>query len=113
MILSNIEKAIIKSFFAYDGVSIDNDEVFFSNISVKSRNFTGAGFFTDFNESQKLKISNNPESYKWGHLGAKLNLGIDTGYLPYIENGYVKSIEGYVYDGHWPENINEIQVYYI
>ncbi|MEM7174422.1 MAG: hypothetical protein AAF443_00630 [Chlamydiota bacterium] len=111
MNLNDIEKVIINEFFMRKGFYIKDKDCFFSDIHVISRNFSGVGFITDLKESLKLKVGKNNESYKWGHLGAKINSNIDTGYLLYLENGYIKTIEGYTYSEEWPENIVQIEVY--
>lgn len=111
MILNDLEKTLIKQFLERKAVSLQNEESFFSDLNVENREFTGVGFFSNLKKSEKLKVGDIRKSYKWGGLGAKLNSSIDTGYLFYVENGYLISIEGYTYAEDWPEIISEIEVY--
>ena len=113
MTLNELEKALIKNFLMQSGNFIEDDATFFSTISIKSREYTGVGFFTKFHQTEKLKINYEQKSYKCGDLGAKLNNSIDTGYLFYIENGYLELIEGYTYDSDWPKDIHSIDIYRI
>jgi hypothetical protein len=109
--LSEIERIVIKQFLASIGVSIESETDFFSDLSIRNREFTGVGFVTDLELSVKLQVSEKSESYKWSDLGAKLNSSIDTGYLVYVENGYVTAIEGYTYVEDWPCSIFKIETY--
>jgi hypothetical protein len=113
MTLNELEKALIKNFLMHSGNFIEDDATFFSTISIKSREYTGVGFFTKFHQTEKLKINHEQKSSRLGNLGAKLNNAIDTGYLFYIENGYLELIEGYTYDSDWPNEIHSIYVYSI
>jgi len=113
MILNDIEKTLIKYFLKKKSVSLQDEESIFSDLSVENRDFTGVGFFSNFEKSEELKVGDISKSYKWGGLGAKLNSSLDTGYLFYVENGYLISIEGYTYAEDWPESISEIEVYEI
>ena len=60
-----------------------------------------------------LKVESDDSSYKWGKLGAKLNGTIDTGYLIYVDCGYLHALEGYTYAEEWPEDISEIETYIV
>ena len=111
MILNDLEKTLIKQFMDRKAVSLQDDESFCSGLNAESRDFTGVGFIVNLKQSEKLKVDDASESYKWGALGAKLNSSLDTGYLFYVENGYLVSIEGYTYAEDWPDSISEIEVY--
>ncbi len=111
MTLNNLEKAIIKQFLTEKGVSIADDDTFFSDLNVDCRDFSGVGFITNLNKSPKLNVGTSHDSYKWGNLGAKLNSSIDTGYLLYVENGCLNTIEGYTYTEDWPDDIFQIETY--
>jgi len=111
MNLNNLEKILIKHFLEIKSTDLDINCCFFSDMNAVSRQFTNVGFFVNLKKSEKLKIGEFNESYKWGCLGARLNSSIDTGYLFYVENGYLTSIEGYTYAEDWPDSISKIEVY--
>jgi hypothetical protein len=35
----------------------------------------------------------------------------ETGYLVYIDDGYVTSVEGYTYGDEWPDQIEQVELY--
>ncbi len=111
--LTDLEKTIVARFLRSKGVNLGDEMVFCDKLSVSKRDFSGVGFMTELNISEKLRIGDRSKSYKWGHLGAKLNNSIDTGYLLYIEGGYLNTIEGYTYAEDWPNQIYEIETYEI
>lgn len=107
--LNNIEKSIVKHFLSSKGIVVGGG--FFSDLNVSSRELSGVGFLTDLKKSEKFKIGEGNETYKFGDLGAKINASIDTGYLIYVENGFLDAIEGYTYADDWPEDIFQIDIY--
>ena len=110
MQLNNIEKEIIKYFFSSKGILVEDN--IFSSLNVSNRELSGVGFLTDLERSELLKIGEGNETYKFGDLGAKINTSIDTGYLIYVENGFVDAIEGYTYADDWPDEISTIDIYF-
>lgn len=109
MQLNTIEKEIIKCFLSGKGISVEDD--FFYNLKVKSRELSGVGFITDLEKSEQLKIGEENETYKFSDLEARINVSIETGYLIYVENGFLDAIEGYTYTDDWPEEIYKIDIY--
>ena len=109
MYLNNLEKKILECYFIENKIKSIN----FDNISISKRTYTGNGFFTFINNDSKLKVSHEEKSYKWGKLGAKINNNCDVGFLIYIDNGYITTIEGYTYDIEWPNNIIDVEFYKI
>ncbi len=83
-----------------------------SVVTVSRRDYTGRGFFTYLDRSELLHVGSQTESYIWGEVAGKVNTSVITGYLIYIENGYVATIEGFSYgDNEWPQTIEEIELY--
>ncbi len=80
---------------------------------IESREFTGVGFFTDFIiDDQKLKL--NIDKFNFGDVYGGYNENdLKIGFILFIENGYISSLEGYVLeDIIWPENYNILNLYY-
>lgn len=111
MNVNRIEKTLIKNFLLSLNISVDGDNKFFADVSIKERRLTGIGFFTDLEKSEKLKVGNEGETYIYSKAGAKINHSIETGYLVYVKDGYLDCIEGFTYGEPWPENIAHIQPY--
>ncbi|WP_259779553.1 hypothetical protein [Aestuariispira ectoiniformans] len=79
-------------------------------ITVVEREHTGVGFFTEFAPSEQLLICAN--DYSRAHssnLVLRLNSNVDSGYILYIEGGYLKHIEGFAFDYDWPTHIDDIE----
>jgi hypothetical protein len=81
-------------------------------ISVVARDFTGIGFLTHFEPSDEAKLFADNVTLRWGNVGARLNASkISTGYVVYVDNGYLTTLEGYAYDEDWPAPITSFEVY--
>ncbi|MGI6161068.1 MAG: hypothetical protein ACOYJD_03465 [Christensenellales bacterium] len=78
----------------------------YKNAKVVSREFTGVGFYTNFmvsNENLRLKDNFNVEM---GNVQAELDgLKYGAGFVLFIRDGFIKSLEGYTYDEPWPKRI--------
>jgi len=116
MCLNELEELLIQKFLEDDGIEIVRRKIDFNLVNVSDRELTGVGFLTQLLSCDELKISATTNSFKWGKCGATLNgegsMGIETGYLIYIEKGYIDAIEGYTYgEEEWPERITRIEMY--
>lgn len=112
MTVSNIEKAVIERFLADPAMRPNRRSINFESVNVRSREFTGAGFITDFQRSDELSLFDESISLRWGKIGARLNASrTDTGYLVYIDKGYLSAIEGYTYGEDWPAEIEQLEIY--
>lgn len=113
MCLNELEKLLIQKFLEDDGIEIAKRKMDFNLIGVSDRELTGVGFLTQLLNCDELKVTAATRTFKWGKCGARLNSEkIETGYLIYIEKGYVDAIEGYTYGGEkWPEEITQIEIY--
>jgi hypothetical protein len=84
----------------------------FDAVRVSDREFTGAGFLTEFEQSEELKLFDDGVSLRWGKVGARLNASrLETGYLVYVDDGYVTTVEGYTYGDEWPNRVEQIELY--
>lgn len=84
----------------------------FEAIELSNRAFTGAGFLTEFERSEELELFDAGVSLRWGKIGARLNTPrVETGYLVYVDNGYLTTVEGYTYGHEWPDKVEHFELY--
>ncbi len=107
--LLNIEKAVLEKFLTIQSES-HQEHPSLSDIAVSDRTFTGGGFITDFCTLNILRIGPRQESYQFSDISATINADIDTGYVIYIENGYIKTLEGFTYEADWPDHVASIRL---
>jgi len=112
MKVTELEKAVLERMLNEGELSLLKSTVNFDVVRVRDREFTGAGFLTEFERSEELKLFDEATSLRWGKVGARLNPSkIETGYLIYVDNGYVTTIEGYTYGDEWPHELVRIELY--
>lgn len=78
---------------------------------ITNREFSGCGFFTKFNildESLRLKDFMNIELGNTRAIIEGIKNGI--GFVLFIRNGFITTLEGYTYDDKWPDNISDYQL---
>ena len=79
---------------------------------VESRDFTGVGFFTDFKIPKGTPFIHEKVEYAHGNVEAVIN-GIDGfGFILFIKDGVMSSLEGYTWRESWPEAINSYQLFH-
>jgi hypothetical protein len=109
---TELEKAVIASMLADCELKPSRSTVNFVAVTVSDREFTGAGFLTEFERSEELKLFDDGVSLRWGKVGARLNASkLETGYLIYVDDGYVTAVEGYTYGDEWPNEVEQIELY--
>lgn len=75
--------------------------------SVKKREFTGHGFFTDFEYSGTDRLPDTCGNTELGDLSVMLNGFCLVGFVLFIKNGTITCLEGYTYGDKWPDVIED------
>lgn len=85
----------------------------YRSLSVTKRKMTGVGFFTYFSIPKDVPSLPGEPSFLFGDVHADLR-GLEggAGFLLTINKGYLYDLEGYCYDGAWPQAIEIIRLYY-
>ena len=110
---NELERAVIGWMLADSELNPARSAVNFDAVTVTDREFTGVGFFADFEHSEELKLFDDEVSLRWGKVGARLNASkLETGYVVFVDDGYVTCVEGYTYgDDDWPSRVEQIELY--
>lgn len=109
---TELEKAVIGRMLDDRDLKPARTTVHFDKVTVSDREYTGVGFVTEFARSQELKLFDDGVSLRWGKTGARLNASkLETGYLVYVDDGYVTAVEGYTYGDPWPPQVEQIELY--
>ena len=84
-----------------------------SHVSVRNREFTGVGFFTDFDHPPGVVRLESPSRAVFGDVIADIDgLEYGAGFLLIIESGVISVLEGYSYGETWPESIGRFSLRY-
>lgn len=110
MILNQLEQAVLERFIKSEGLKVN--KIDFHEIQVVERDFTGSGFMT-WLEPNKLLILNGAKSFTGGKIGARINSTIEAGFIFYIKDGSINTMEGYTYGEEWPEEVKNFKIYVI
>lgn len=108
--LTDLEKGALKHFLERNHI---DKEIFgrdFEQLKVIERRITGVGFFTDITTTKSLQVV-GMKSSRWGETRATLNNSLDVGFLIYVDDYMLNTIEGYTYgDTVWPEVITSFKI---
>jgi hypothetical protein len=109
---NKLEQAVIQRMLADQKVSPLRRQVDFDAVKVRNREFASLGFLTEFECSDELKLFAADVSLRWGKVGARLvPANVDTGYLVYVDDGFLVGIEGHTYGAEWPAQMDEFSLY--
>jgi hypothetical protein len=109
---TELEQLVIGRLLADHELKPLRSAVNFDVVVVTDRELTGVGFLTEFERSEELKVFEAGVSLRWGSAGARLNASkIETGYLVYVDDGYITAVEGYTYGEDWPDQVQQIEIY--
>lgn len=112
MEVSKLEQGVIERMLAHAELKPLKLAVNFGAVRVTGRELTGAGFLTEFERSEELKLFDENTSLRWRQVGARLNSNnLETSYLVYVDSGYLTAVEGSTYGESWPAEIQRIELY--
>src|SRR5258708_29951627 len=108
---TELEKLVIGSMFLDPELQPIRSAATFEAVTVSDRQLTGAGFLTEFEPSEELRLFDASLSLRWGKVGARLNASkVETGYLVYVDGGCLNILEGYSYWGKWASQRGAIRI---
>ena len=78
----------------------------YKSAKVISREFSGFGFFTNFEITDKSLKLTERQNFELGNVQLKLEgLKLGAGFVLFIRDGLIKTLECYTYDEPWPTSI--------
>lgn len=101
--LTSLEHAVLDKLLAGDHRVLEGFRGQLRRTLVKSREFSGKGFFTELVQPSSEPAVAMPARVRFGDVIAELegsNLG--AGFVLFIDGGRMTMLEGYVFDGAWP-----------
>ncbi len=82
--------------------------------SVKKRIFTGVGFYTEFIINEKnLAIESNVQMQLGSVYATIEGLECGAGFVLFVENGFIATLEGYSYDEQWPNDAKVGEIFMV
>lgn len=73
---------------------------------IKSRKFTGVGFFTEIVVPQRLAVAGVGRLVLDGAHAELDGVRYGAGFVLFVEDGMLTTLEGFTYDEPWPERID-------
>ena len=113
--LTKLERAVLEKLLDGDNnVFLEMLREQLPGITVSNRDYTGVGFYTDLVVAPKLvrKVA-QPTNMTWGDVEADIEgTQHGAGFLLYVKNGIVSTLEGFTYDEPWPDTVNKFSLAY-
>ena len=92
----------------------------YAKSSIAGKEFTGVGFYFYFLVPEQVERLSGKQDFVFGDVygdivgdAASFNSSeFGLGFLLYIKNGVIATLEGYTYGDKWPENLSQYQLHY-
>jgi hypothetical protein len=113
MTLTSLEKAVLEKLLDGDNAFLMTLRQQLTHVVVASREMTGVGFYADLAVAPGApRIAGRP-SFKFGDVqGTASNLKHGIGFLLYVGDGALSTLEGYTYDEPWPDEVQNLSLTY-
>jgi hypothetical protein len=83
-------------------------------LRVRERKMTGVGFFTRFSIPDDIPKLPDEATFQIGGVGADISdLEHGAGFVLFINNGQIETLEGFTYDEPWPQNVHNFHLHLI
>src|ERR1700738_2068295 len=112
--MTNLERAVLEKLLAGKAPTFRTLFRQYQEGSVVKREMTGVGVYTYFSKPKQAPPLPGEPSFHCGDVHAELR-GLEggAGFLLTINGGYLYDLEGYCYDGAWPDDIELISLSYV
>jgi hypothetical protein len=110
--LEPLEAAVLVKFLEGDFSGLVGLRAQLAHLTVKSRELTGVGFFTEFEiASEAVPVPLGRGISPLRGVAAKIEgLENGAGFLLFVEDGLLSMLEGFSYDDRWPSEIRSFSV---
>lgn len=108
------EKKLMNMLLAGNDPVLDGLRKQYLNSIVKTREFTGAGFYTNFELIGKTEPLSSSKTFQIGGIHASFNeIKEAFGFILFIEKGYLSFLEGYTLSSDiWPDDYSNVILNY-
>jgi hypothetical protein len=108
-----LERAVVEMLLAGDLPALYALRAQFTASRVAKREFTGVGFFTDFDVPASAPQVSANRSLEIGDVEASISgLQHGAGFVLFVRGGVLHTLEGYTYDEQWPAEISSFSLQY-
>ena len=109
-----LEKKLMEMLLSGDDIVLEELRIQYNNSVVESREFTGVGFFTNFNIIPGILPLANSKNFVFGDINATIEGTKNSlGFILFVRDGYISMLEGYTYGSDkWPDNYSNLVISY-
>ncbi|HVS34954.1 MAG TPA: hypothetical protein VMS17_05190 [Gemmataceae bacterium] len=110
---TDLEKAVMAKLLNGGDSVLQDLRTQFGMCNVVKRQDTGVGFFTTFQVPPSAPRAAFGKTFSFGDVSAKISgLRHGAGFVLFVKNGLIDTLEGYCYDEVWPEHVSDFSLQY-
>jgi hypothetical protein len=108
--LTPLEREVIAAFLTPADPVVDGFRAQLEACRIKSREFTGVGFYTQLVVPQAMAVAGIDRLTLSGVAAAIDGLRMGAGFVLFVQDGMLDLLEGFTYDGPWPDRVEGFDV---
>ena len=108
-----LEKIVMEMLLFGDDPILEQLREQYKNTTIESRKFNGVGFFTNYVIDKKIPPLGGITRMIFGDVYADFGELEKLGFIVFISNGYLSTLEGFSHIDKWPEDVTGIEPYYV
>ncbi|MFC4455291.1 hypothetical protein [Deinococcus sonorensis] len=107
--MNDLERQVVQLVLALEAVDDPELGAQLKHLEVVSRRYTGVGAYTDFASGQIERAHPYPSGLRLGGsvIGYVGSQEQEAGFVLYVDDGMVRTLESFVYEGTWPEDAEQ------
>jgi len=111
--LTEFEQAVLEKLLAGDHPVLAELRAQAQSAQLASREYTGSGFFLSFNVTRDAARPASEGDFYFGDVNAVVEgLQDGAGFVVFVRDGYLATLEGYSYEEPWPKEIRRFELAY-
>jgi hypothetical protein len=112
--MTNLEASVLSKLLSGDHPALTALREQAQRASVRKRKLTGVGFFTTLSVSAEApRAALSQKRVCLGDVVADIEgLQHGAGFVLFVENGFLSTLEGYTYDEPWPDTLGQFTLRY-
>lgn len=112
--LNALEHAVLDKLLAGDHPVLITLRAQAESARVRRREYTGVGFFCDFEVSSDVPRLVVENDFHIGDVNASMaGLQHGAGFVLFVRNGCLATLEGYTYEEPWPREVRNLELTYL
>jgi hypothetical protein len=110
--LSSLEQMVLTRFLNDPTLAPGIRDIDWSTVRVGARDYTEAGFVTELEPEERLRVFGRGETYRWTGVAGRVGAApVDCSFVVYVDDGMLNCVEGHTFGEPWPNDAEVFELF--